>query len=79
MKLLMLAGVVLIVAALAGCGRDVPTSPNCPAIAANFVRTDTLYFAQGTLPDGSAAPKIVAYLMDIFACNGADVGHRRTP
>jgi hypothetical protein len=79
MRAVLIVLVFLIGVALAACGRTMPTSPitACPPVAANFVRTDTLYFAQGYLPDGTPAPKIIAYFVDIYACNGADVGQRR--
>jgi hypothetical protein len=64
-----------------GCGKTLPTSPaaGCPTIPANFVRTDTLYFPVNRLPDGTPGPKIIAFFVDIYACNGADIAKGRTP
>ena len=44
----------------------------------NYVRTDSIYFPYDALPDGTHGPRILAYLVDIYACNGADVGRSRT-
>jgi hypothetical protein len=66
---------------LSACGKTPSTAPAvCEAIPANFVRTDTLYGPSAFLHDGTPAPRVVLFLVDIFACDGADVaGKPRTP
>lgn len=72
--------IVLASAVLAACGAAPSTAPLvCEPIRANYVRTDSVYFPCDTMRDGTEAPKILAYLVDIYACNGADVGQQRAP
>ncbi len=56
---------LLLAFTLTACGRDMPTTPleACPPTAANFVRTDTLYFP--------TTPRTVAYFVDVYACGTA--------
>lgn len=62
---------------IAACGR-MPLAPTCPPIAANFVRTDTLYWAQvKATPPHANGPPVIAFLVDIYACGGADVGQKK--
>lgn len=67
---------------LCACGSTPPTSPihPCPTVAEFYVRTDTFYYARKpAIPPNVDGPPVVAYLMDIYACNGADIGQKRTP
>jgi hypothetical protein len=76
----MRAPLIAVTILAAACGATPSTSPvPCPETGANFVRTDTLYFPQGYLPDGTPAPKIIAFFVDIYACNGAIISGKRTP
>ena len=69
---------VLATAVLAACGAAPSTAPlTCAPIRANYVRTDSVYFPCDTLRDGTRGPKILAFLVDIYACNGTDVGQAR--
>ena len=63
---------------LAACGAAPSTAPRaCAPIPANYVRTDSVFFPGDTLWDGSEGPRVLAYLVDIYACGGADVGQRQ--
>jgi hypothetical protein len=69
--------IVAVLMLLAACGAAPSTAPlACAPIRANFVRTDSVFYPCDTLRDGTVGPKVLAFLVDIYACNGADVGQR---